>query len=271
MSYRTPSQQSVLDGRWPEATVLDASALDDDALDASLARLAAEGTRSLALSGVRRRSLRGLGAMRSLRQLHVFDPELDRLPAELGLLSGLRELRLETFGLLSLPRAMGSLRGLIALHIDSHSLSHLPAELGLLSELRSFGLVIRDHYERHDWDWELTYLAKAAFRQPIPELFRALSALPRLQTLLLGEPPAVLWHARCPAKLLEELPAELALLEALETLILVECPRVSLPDEVQAMPKLGRICAREARIEGRPWLRARGAEGGYEVYEVIPE
>jgi Leucine-rich repeat (LRR) protein len=265
VSKRVPRPQSVLGEWWPEALVLDVSSLDDDALDARWTALAAEGVRSLVLTGIGRRPLRGLGALRSLRDLHLVDSELDRLPPELGELRGLRRLKLETFGLLSLPRSIGALRGLLELHVDSHRLSHLPDEVFELSELRSFGLVLRDHYECHDWDHALDYFAKAAFRQTPAALLRALAGLPRLQTLLLGEPPSTMWDLRCPPKVLDDLPPDLALLEPLETLILAECPPGLAPrrDVRDAQPpadlRAQHEAAAEALAEGPRESRERAA------------
>ena len=50
----------------------------------------------------------------------------------------------------------------------------------------------------------------------------------------------------------------------------MECPSVSLPHEMRAMPRLQRVLTRGAGIEPKPWLREREPVDGYGVFEVEP-
>lgn len=196
-------------------------------------------------------------ALATLQRLEIVAPELQGLPREIGRLDRLRTLKVKAFQLGSLPRSIGMLRRLRRLSIDSHQLRRLPGELAELGELRHFRLMFRGHLVRKKWGPRPYF--RARFEQTLPELFRLLAQLPRLSVLTLGEPPRV-WSS--PDPILEEIPPELCLLEALETLTLVDCQApVRLPIAAPALARLRALAA----------IRTRFAHSDAELAEALPQ
>jgi hypothetical protein len=187
-------------------------------------------------------------ALTTLQRLEIVNPELQGLPHEIGRLERLRTLKLTAFQLGSLPRGIGALRHLRRLSIDSHQLRRLPQQLADLGELRHIRLMFRGHLVLKKWGDQPYF--RARFEQTLPEVFRLLAQLPHLSALTLGEPPLV-WSCQDP--ILREIPPELCLLEALETLTLVDChDRVRLPIEAPELARLGSlitICTQLAHSE----------------------
>lgn len=176
----------------------------------------------------------------ALRRLEIVAEDLQGLPREIARLEELRTLKVKAFQLGSLPRSIGALRRLRRLSVDSHQLCGLPREVAELAELRHVRLIFRGHLVMKRWGPRPYF--RARFEQTLPELFRLLAKLPRLSRLTLGEPPRT-WCI--PDPLLREIPPEICLLEALETLVLVDCQvPVRLPLEA---PELARLRVLEAR------------------------
>ena len=71
-----------------------------------------------------------------LSQLYLEGNNLTELPAEIGDLKELWELRVSNNQLVCLPTSIQKLNRLVWLHLDGNNLTELPAEIGDLKELR---------------------------------------------------------------------------------------------------------------------------------------
>ncbi|MCW5317760.1 TIR domain-containing protein [Nostoc sp. KVJ3] len=76
-----------------------------------------------------------IGQLSNLRQLYLDSNQLTTLPAEIGQLSNLNVLYLDSNQLTTLPAEIGQLYNLSQLYLDSNQLTMLPAEIGQLYNL----------------------------------------------------------------------------------------------------------------------------------------
>jgi leucine-rich repeat protein SHOC2 len=68
--------------------------------------------------------------------VYLSDNQLTSLPVEIGMLTGMRELRLYNNQLTSLPAEIGTLTGLKLLNLSDNQLTSLPVEIGNMTGLQ---------------------------------------------------------------------------------------------------------------------------------------
>ncbi|EEF35775.1 leucine-rich repeat containing protein, putative [Ricinus communis] len=81
-----------------------------------------------------------LGALSSLRQLHVSNNKLNCLPVEIGLLTQLEILRANNNRICSLPASIGNCKSLVEVDLSSNLLIDLPESFGNLHNLKAVQL-----------------------------------------------------------------------------------------------------------------------------------
>jgi Leucine rich repeat len=117
-------------------------------------------------------------------------PRLQALPAEVGRLVKLQELKLQGQGLTELPKELGRLRALQRLEVSDNALAALPGELGqlaALTELRLAGNRLQELPEELGHLRRLETLELA--RNELQHFPGFVVALPALQTLTLHSNP----------------------------------------------------------------------------------
>ena len=145
--------------------------------------------------------------------LDLSDLGITSLPAEIGLLTKLEELRIWDNQITALPPEIGQLTKLQEVRFSRNQLTSLPAEIGLLTNLQEL------------------YLSTNQLTTLPPEI----GQLPNLQWLDLD------------ANQLTSLPPEIGQLPNLEQLYLSKNKLTTLPPEIERLPKL-----RVLYVEGNP-------------------
>ncbi len=127
-----------------EATRLDLSGLDLEALPPAVARL--EQLTHLTLRGNRLRELPSdLGCLVRLEQLSLADNQIERLPAAIGQFTHLTHLNLKNNRLQTLPAELFSLTNLVNLHLAGNPLPLPPGILGRWDRPQEILAYYREH------------------------------------------------------------------------------------------------------------------------------
>ncbi|MCB8978942.1 MAG: hypothetical protein H6657_16125 [Ardenticatenaceae bacterium] len=191
-----------------------------------------------------------IGNLSYLENLRLWWPDLTELPPEIGRLTNLTDLDLFSSSLTSLPPEIGNLTNLINLNLSSNSLSSLPPEIGNLANLVTLDLSGNGLKNVPPELWRLHNLATLDLTgNSLTELPEGIDQLTNLTDLSLrgnslGDLPPDLWKMTNLTTLdlavmgLTNLPPEISNLTNLSDLTLSYNQLGSLPPEIGNLTSL---------------------------------
>lgn len=205
-----------------------------------------------------------IGNLSYLENLRLWWPDLTELPPEIGRLTNLTDLDLLSSSLTSLPPEIGNLTNLINLNLSSNSLSSLPPEIGNLANLVTLDLSSNGLENVPPDVWRLHNLVTLDLTgNSLTELPEGIDQLTNLTDLSLrgnslGDLPPDLWKMTNLTTLdlavmgLTNLPPEIGSLTNLTDLWLSSNQLSSLPPEIGNLANLEFLSLFENRLNSLP-------------------
>ena len=191
-----------------------------------------------------------IGKLTALKELHLQSNQLTTLPPQIGQLPALTELYLSENQLTTLPPQIGQLTALTVLHLMNNQLTTLPPEIGKLTELEEFVVQENQLTTLPPEIGKLTALTTLAVRDNLlttlpPEIGKltGLKELYLLNNRLTTLPPEI-GHLSALCKLylnnnrLTTLPPQLGELTELKELYLFDNRLTALPSEIGQLAAL---------------------------------
>ncbi|ACC84329.1 COR domain-containing protein [Nostoc punctiforme] len=182
-----------------------------------------------------------IGQLTNLQTLHLDSNQLSSLPPKIGQLTNLQTLHLRSNQLSSLPPEIGQLTNLQTLHLGNNQLSSLPPEIGQLTNLQSLHLWINQLSSLPPEIGQLTNLQSLDLdSNQLSSLPPEFGQLTNLQSLDLG------------SNQLSSLPPEIGQLTKLQSLDLSRNQLSSLPPEIVQLTKLQSLDLRSNQLSSLP-------------------